>query len=293
VKVPANIRVIDKRAAAAGVKVEGGAVVHVNAYDMATGKPVAGAKLRITERKEEGKDVSTGIANEDGFAAATKIPAGVYRIALEAEGYAPRVIGYEELSATHFRTYDIELSKAATVAGKVVDESGKPVAGANVRAAVLGIDGRGYNLPDIAQVTTNAEGQFELTDLPTGYVRLQTYSKSHHQTDIFKLHPAPSSNIMIQVAMTGSITGKVLGKDGKPSGKTRNIFIVPEGGRQKGKWSASGTLAADGSFEFHQVPPGKYYAAPTPIEGDPETKKDTKSFLVKPGEAREVMIEVE
>ncbi len=215
VKVPTNIRVVDQRAAASGVTVEGGAMVRVNVYDMATGKPVAGAVLKIDERSEKATPIMQVAGNEDGFIEAKQIAPAIRRLSIEARGYAPRLIGYEDLKATTFLTYDIELSAAATISGTVVDEAGKPVAGVTVRSNAMGIDGRGYQQVDRREVKTDEHGRFELTGLPTGYTQLRAIVAKYHQPEFMIVHGVPAKDVTLRVEATGAIKGKVQGADGR------------------------------------------------------------------------------
>ena len=98
----------------------------------------------------------------------TKIPAGARcLVSASSDGYAPRMLGYEAFSESGFKSFDdIQLVKAAKLTGTVSDASGKPIQGVKVRPTPMAIDGRGYVSPHRAEVETDEQGKFVLTDLP-------------------------------------------------------------------------------------------------------------------------------
>lgn len=262
ITVPKNIRFIDQRASAAAKSVNGPTVV-ANIYDMATGKPIPDAKLDLGKFNAQNSydTVLTGNANEDGVAKLEKIPAGTYRISVSAEGYAPVVVGYEKLNAQSYREFnDIELSRLATITGQIVDDAGKPVAGATVRADdIMGINGLGYPLLNSAQATSDAQGRFELASLPTGYARLFCHAKNYF-VPIGQIIQTPAKDLAITAQTTGTVKGKVLDRDGKvPTGGVI-VECNPEGD-PIGKWGGSMNVSPDGTFQFNGVPPAKYNMA--------------------------------
>ena len=151
VTVPAGVRVRDERAPAAGVNPGDGAVVRVNITDMATTRPVAGARVVLARRTSGAANtppayetVSSGISDGSGRAQMEKIPAGSYRVSVTATGYADRLLGYANIGERTFKQYYVDLAHIADVHGKVTDENGIALKGVRVRAAnTMGINGKG------------------------------------------------------------------------------------------------------------------------------------------------------
>lgn len=146
---------------------------------------------------------------------------GSYVVAAWAPGYAreflPAVVGS---GTTALR---VELSRGAELAGRVVDEAGKPVAGARVRyeAAQDAITGS-----DLVRdsVESDADGKFSFPALPLGSYRLM----ANHPTlalgftDLISLDGTTAKrDVSIAMAAGARVEGKVVGADGKPASFAR------------------------------------------------------------------------
>ncbi|HEY7116585.1 MAG TPA: carboxypeptidase-like regulatory domain-containing protein [Tepidisphaeraceae bacterium] len=285
-KVPDGVQVIDQRvpvpAAGAGQKAKGGAMLRGDVFDMANGKPIDGAQVRV-ERLQRPQNtyekVVAGTSDKLGRFEVAGIADGQYRLVAAAPGYAPRMLGYEELKDGSSRKLTIELCKIVTFSGTMTDSQGKPVAGVNIRASnTMGIDGRGYPLPDAAETKTDAQGHFALPNVPAGYLQIWGYTPGWFQVEGLKLHAVPQPRpVELKVVATGTIRGKVIGKAGKPAGGG-NINVAPPGD-PIGKWGGSANVGADGTFEFKEVPPGPYTVSTRPQF--PEDPKDPNAVQIE------------
>jgi hypothetical protein len=259
-KVPAAVSVIDQRAVANGFA-SGSAMVG-EVYDMTTSKPMAGAKVVLAREKGEDQweQVGETKTDVDGHFEMRSAEKGYLGIIGSAQGYASRVLGRPELRGNTFIRFSSCLAPAATMKGIVVDTDGKPIAGASVRAdSVTGLDGRGYAPPVHGEGVTDAKGGFEITGLPRGFAQLFASGNNLFQLDMLKLHTIPGEDQTIRLTATGEIKGRVIDHSGNPANKG-NVDIepdVPERDRI-GRWSGSSDTAADGSFHFEDVPPGRY-----------------------------------
>lgn len=292
VKVPPGIKVIDRRAAAAGVKGGAGAVLRGGVYDMATGKPVSGARVAVVSSQGQDRSDEVASAQADGLGAfeVRNVPAGGFRVVVTAEGYAPRAAGYESFTANGYREMNVELMTEAKLSGAVTDDGGKPVKGAKVRATPLAIDGRGYASPGGAEAVTDEQGRFVLRGLPQGFAELWCNAEGYFQPEaVGKLYDVPSQDVAIRVVGTGRIKVTVVGPDGKAVGADVQVHVNPPGERI-GKWGGSAQLKADGTYEFTGVPPGQYWVStvfdPRPAEQNPAAKPVT----VEAGKAAEVKL---
>ena len=296
VTVPANVRVTDERATAAGYAASAGSVLRGDAYDMVTSKPVAGARVAATKYAGQGErfdEVAAATADAAGHFELTGLAAGSYRVVASAGGYAPRVLGYATVGANTLKQYTVTLSPPAAVKGAVTDTAGRPVAGLTVRAgSLIAVDGRGYVLPARAEATTDAAGRFELAGVPRGHLHLTPQGTGYQGLDTLKLHPAPADDVALRVTATGTIRGRVVTAAGGPPAVPYIAKVVPEGGEAIGKWGGSATVEPDGTFAFDGVPPGKYTVTARPNPGPVLKGKDPaeKEVEVRAGQAAEVEI---
>jgi hypothetical protein len=137
----------------------------------------------------------------------------MYELRLEADGYAPRSLGWQQYANGDVKKIAAQLSPQAVLAGRVVDSQNKPIAGATVRTfVVVGLDGRGYTQRDRAESKTDDKGQFELK-LPTGYVQLSARAAGlyHTWTEVLpvgdrRLALAPEEPVIIRMVQTTSVT---------------------------------------------------------------------------------------
>ena len=75
---------------------------------------------------------------------------------------------------------------------------------------------------------------------------------------------------------TGNVSGKIVSGDKKPPARQFFVDIEPEGGSVPGSWGGSMHCKPDGSFQFKNVPIGKYVvtAKPNPMrEGEASPAK--------------------
>ena len=293
VKVPANVTVTDDRASAHGFA--GGSVVVGDVYDLVTSKPVPGARVTLAKNKGQNEKheyvwetVAEAKAGDNGHFEVKNVPEGTYRVTVSAPGMAPRVLGYESFGKNTYKQYAAKVSGATTLAGTAIDTDGKPLAGITVRAdAIMGPDGRGYDLPERPQATTDAQGKFALQGLPRGHCQLHAYSKAHLLRDVLKVYEVPSGDVALTLVATGSVKFKVTKADGTPAADAQ-VSMEPEGGAKVGKWGGSGNVSPDGTLQFDSIPPGKYVASISP--GLLITGKDpnAKTVEIKAGETAEV-----
>ncbi|NQT82545.1 carboxypeptidase regulatory-like domain-containing protein [bacterium] len=292
VKVPPNVRVIDKREGASPVKLVGGGLVRGTVYDMATGQPIAGAEIILAKRKDnrDWEEVARGKTDDLGSGEVQKLPAGRYAIRIRAEGYASRSQGTYRNKGKTYHEFVVELLRQASIKGVVTDTDGKPIPGVAVSAQnTLGINGLGYSCSDAKPATTDEQGRFEAASLPQGFTQVRCRVPSLYQTTpIFELFNVPSDDIKIVMTGTGIVRGKVVGPDGKPPAREVHVSIGPSGGNRVGTWGGSMRCKEDGSFEFKGVPPGDYLLSSNPglmIQG---TDPNAKPVTVKAGQAIEV-----
>lgn len=283
VEPPANIRVRDERASAFGVDLSGGSVIQAEFYDMNSGKPVSGARL-IAEKvswqaganphwsKEPLADVVSGA---DGRVRLERIPSDTIRVSVTAEGYAPRRLTQRAHARPQLLKFTVELAKAASIRGLVVDTDGQPIKGAKVRTKTemasngLGYDdGRHYEPTDTWSVETDDAGRFELTGLPVGYAQLFVTASGYSFNDSFTIHNVPATNITLRLGRAGGMLVKVVDKDGKPlsrfEGHELLVEVAPKDGLKPGSWGGSAQVKDDGTVASVNVPPGEYRVTSRP-----------------------------
>jgi protocatechuate 3,4-dioxygenase beta subunit len=210
-----------------------------------SGRPVAGADVRVFEAEEGGgrRFFSMPImAQSDGE--------GRYRL----EGVAP---GTRTLQAEHksYRravrdlevrpgenTLDLSLEGGAEVRGRVVDESGTPVPGARVSLH------EGWRSWDLPSGVSGADGGFTLEGVADGTYRLlgekEGFASDEEGQEVV-VAGSSVGGMEVKLSRGGAVTGQLLGLDFTDLAQVR---IRSEG---------SGTVRADGSYRVENLAPGK------------------------------------
>jgi len=293
--IPNNIRVRDERASAAELVPVGGAMIRVDVYDMATGKAVKDARVIVASIFRAGayvayQKVAEGVTDATGQAEISKIPADTYRVSVEADAYAPRVVGTEPFGERTFKKFTVELARSATIRGTVLDDDGKPVQGVKVRLSnIMAIDGRGYAMPEKPLSVTDNIGGFVLTNLPTGFTQFRIHEPGYHFGDLFTVHNVPGTNAVLHLTTAGGVQVTIRDKEGQRmsrfEGKPIIVNIEPVEGRKIGSWSGSGKVKDDGTIEFKNMPPGQYRlnSQPNPANSDRKYTRE-QIVTVKPGD---------
>ena len=302
VLVPPNVRVIDKRAEAAPVKLEKDGMVTGTVFDMSTGQPIAGAQIALAQRNDqkEWQEVVHGETNDVGAFDIVNIPPGRYSVRIRAEGYASLAQGSYDNKGTTYHEVAAQLVRDASLKGTVTDTAGAPLPGVKVSARnTLAINGLGYGCADAEPVLTDAEGRFELRGLPEGFTQLRCrFGALHQVTPVFELYEvtrfARSSRKEIRIVMegTGLVRVKVTGKDGgRRSRRPPHVHLGPAGGSVIGSWGGSARCDKEGIVEFKGVPPGEYVVSTMPIDlVKDEEAPNVKRISVKAGGTIEVSI---
>ena len=64
------------------------------------------------------------------------------------------------------------------------------------------------------------------------------------------------------------------------------VEVAPEGGQAIGKWSASGSVNAEGSITYEQIPPGKYVVTGRPNPGADKDRTEPQTIDLPGGNQR-------
>ena len=161
----------------------------------------------------------------------------------------------------------------ARLSGRVVSlESGRPIRGAVVTA-------RGSELREGHSVSTDAEGRWELRDLPAGrlnlsaskggYVLLQYGQQRPHEAGkpIVLANGQSIDKLDFALPRASAVTGRVVDEFGEPVSNVRvSTMRYRFANGQRRLTSAGMTDMTDdlGQFRVHGLPPGDYYVVAQP-----------------------------
>ena len=174
-----EIAIVDQRLEGHGFTLADGIVMEGKVTDLATGRPLA-ARVRL-ERIEPNAEggyrylvAAKSAADERGRWVLKKAPAGWHRVVVEADGFVSRIAGYARTDAQpRWSSYDCGLSRPAPMSGRIVDDSGRPLADVEVRVQDVASEAGGrYESPDWYSTRTDADGRFRSDRVPIGHATI-------------------------------------------------------------------------------------------------------------------------
>ncbi len=284
--VPKGVTVVDQRAKPGAKPSVSGSVL-----DMDTGKPIAGAKVTLTPNFEMDGPLPGAVAGADGKFVLEGMREGAYTIAATAKGYAPkRSSNYDEVKAGVKRVEEFKLSPVTSLSGVVRDPEGNPVSNARVIAKdIVGKDGFGYSGPQgHIETKSDAEGKFTLEGLPHGETRITVWADGWYLPGSVttKYQLPPEKEHVMKMIGTGTVKGTIQ----RLEGKQMAVSIHEAAGEKIGSWGGGMNCKEGGTFEFKNVPAGKYIVGPSGYFDMQPGDLNTKTIEVIAGKTVEVTI---
>ncbi len=238
------------------------------------GQPVSRARLRIA--KKDGNTTRTRYhgTDESGRFVIRGLAAGRLQAKVEDEEHLPANVEWDIVSLRGEQR--IVLQTGHTLTGRVTDETGKAVAGADVRvrfsipaptnAGSAGRTSRFLARMELEQESrgaeTDAQGRYVVRGLPAGEVRLSVRTEEHEPFEESIVIGPGSREHSVRMLRGLSIAGRVV-EDGKPPPVEYEICVYgPVSGEDEEVLRVSVTREAttdpDGSFAIAGLPAGRY-----------------------------------
>jgi hypothetical protein len=179
---------------------------------------------------------------------------------------------------------NLALQRAGTIAGRLLDEDGSPLGGAEIEALSLRSTDEQQSLLPVSAARSDDRGEFRLTGLPAGqYIVLArdpaftnvgdgsgvvryapTYfpgvvTRSEAQPiSIAEGRESPQLEFRLRIVRASRIAGAILAPDRRPLTSGAVILVPREGSSATPLASDDVEILPDGRFMFRNVPPGQY-----------------------------------
>jgi hypothetical protein len=208
--------------------------------------PVPGATLRLAVAMDPGigEPLPTGVSASDGTFAFPSVRPGVYRLVARKGPLASdeRLIS---IDATDLLSgVEVTLSPGLTIQGVVVEEGGRPVAGAAVTAQVEGAHTETLPRP----LRSGPAGRFSVEGLAAGRMRLEVVSPGlvPIEVDLGSVDRS-LSGVQVTLSVGRRIQGVVLGPDRAPAAGVR---VTAQNLAGPGVLAGAAVTGSVGSFDI-------------------------------------------
>jgi hypothetical protein len=196
----------------------------------------------------------TAETDNQGVFSLNSVPAGDHTLVVEARGYGPTSF---EASVSGRRKEedlgDIVLETGLAISGRVLGESGSPIASAtvnafpSVRAVAMAMGDR------TLEAETDGEGGFVVAGLPEGVYNVFAHAQGFGFSKPM-VAESGAVNVTITLRPAGTIRGTVVDPEGSPVSSFRALARSSE---QHGTGRTS-RQDAEGAFALDDVPEGEY-----------------------------------
>ena len=231
-------------------------------------KPIAGVRVAVT-LDDSGAMISGDNGSYEGY-----MPPGVAFILARfippryaRPLYGPRQVRVPE-DAVNFALPPLELTPAAELAGLVVDDQARQIAGAQVEATwVLNERGPGTGQHHLS-VRSGPEGRFVFQGVPIGAdVSLSAHHRGLRTIEPIRARPGEAKVLHLMPSNCVAMVGRVLDKTGRPiAGASVHLRARP-GPTRIDPTGQEGLVEFDGGFVLVTDLEGRFH---TPKELEPE-----------------------
>lgn len=240
-------------------------------------RPLALARITVVDPKTGGQVSAAALpfqADAEGAYRIPGLPPGLYGVRAWVEGYRSgptqktEFTGYGERRELHFT-----LETGLSLTGRVLDDQGKPVAGAAVVASN----------EEVVTGRSDEQGAFRLRGLGVGTVSAFASHEGHSTTHLFGLRPG-AEDVTFQIARNASLSGSF-----KAPALPRAWALLleveePETNRWVPAKREIGDVEDQNRFSVGNVPPGTYRVS---IEAPGYETVERLLLTLGPGERRE------
>jgi hypothetical protein len=219
------------------------------------GKPVAHAVVRVlveAPAPPKAAEASRVETRDDGGFEASGLTGELFRVRVEAKGYAPLTQPQIPSGAS----LQLRLKRGAKLSGIVKDRAtGAPIAGATVLAWEKGADAFGEDA--YRKATSGKDGRFVVEDLPVGKATVESRAAGHAPARSGSID-VPKTDLELLCDPAGGLSGRVIDASGDPiaGAVVKAAWVNANGTKTRSaKTGADGRyhIADDGSMPLEQM----------------------------------------
>lgn len=297
VRVPDGIEVVDERLEAHGFSIDDGVVMEGTVVAKETLQPLTAVahleRIETNDGKYQYTREQSVESDAGGRWVLTEIGAGWFRVVIEAPTFAPRIAGFERTDGSpRWSTLPTRLVQSGSVFGIVRDGTGVPLADVRVRLdEVVIVQGEVYQSPRDLTATTGADGRFVIHDVPRGHTNVHVHKPGFVRAGLGEPIEVPSGEVAL--TMDRAATAHVEVDFGNRKRPMQYLLAVePEGGAVVGTYGGTATLPESNTYDFDNVPAGRYVFFGRPNPGPTEGDTEHVTVELRAGETTTVTLKV-
>jgi protocatechuate 3,4-dioxygenase beta subunit len=229
-----------------------------------SGRPVAGAEVQARSASSRFRDETPEISARSGadgrFHLASLAIGQMYEVAATRAGFAAATLSVEAVPAGKSVPLRIVLRHGSSVAGRIMDREGRPVAGAEL--ILHPASRRGQSWEGETTARSDSAGRFELGDLGPGRFDLQATHHGFAPTTVHgvEIPTAPRTVDLGEMTLVPGavIEGRVTDRRGAPVAQAEIDFGCSDFfpmGRPRSAQSQPAATGPDGRFRFEDLAP--------------------------------------
>jgi protocatechuate 3,4-dioxygenase beta subunit len=252
-----------------------GGEAFAEAFEISCDPGQAGGQQR--PRAFYGKDAADllGVALEPGLACIADVRTGMLRFEVTAAGRARATMTLRRLRSGDRKVVTVPLPPAIDIAGRVVDDLGDPIAGAQVVVSMVGASRGEFDEADalprpergggvLGKILTDAEGRFSIGSIPAGRHLLRASHRAYSQPRAEAMDfNASRDDLELRLERAARIAGRVFDATGQALSGARVVLQREAAAGEARRMNRREAMAdAEGRYAFERVKPGNYRLEP-------------------------------
>ncbi|MFY1826578.1 carboxypeptidase regulatory-like domain-containing protein [Myxococcus fulvus] len=218
------------------------------------GAPVAKARVKLKSTDRSRVEELETLTGPDGRYRAGPVAPGGWDFSLEADGYVDMFRGEERVMSSNMRSQDFTLTRAVSITGRVVDGTGRALAG--IKLDLHRIVQHAEDFEPQESTFSAEDGSFILDATEPGDYKVFTFSERF--VSLIQPTPAPAKDLLLTLSAGGTVEGTVTDSRGQPMPRFHVVLGRMDAGDDAQEPLETMGTDDQGVFRRQGLAPGRY-----------------------------------